>query len=522
MASSAMPGGMAGGLPTQMFDQILSLARDNDATSVRQLCKLGAPPSYANRVGQTALHIGAIWGSVDAVKALLECKANPNAANQLRGSTPLHAAAMGKGPADKRSECVRLMISFKADPKLADFGGELPMDAADDESIRLALGAAPLILHKAVQAKSSSALGDAVKQIKDGRVDMNLEAVNPQGDTALHTAVIIGWREGVEFLIQAGAMVATQNNQRQSPLHAAVQRGDHRTVSLLIAAKADVNAQDRDEEHDPRFSSTTFQQDPWAHRTPLHHAAELGSVLTARSLLQAGADPNLGDSKMETPLHLCVSVLREGDTKLERGTGVRISGLQKKPEWNGRLGAVFGVQASGESGGRWPVLLENEAEGVLLKEDNLQTLEGEMVDLLLEAKADVNSGSQVMGETRTLLHEAARVGDNVLLQKVIAAKADLDRQDVKMGLSALHLAARSRQHDAVRILVEARADLSQASGSGKTAAEFAETNGASAATVALLRGSESPSIDAKAEKESEPAQTLETLTPEQRALLFLD
>merc|ERR1712166_759255 len=141
-----------------MYDQILTLARDNDAKSIRELCRIGCPATFCNKVGQTALHIAGIWGSVEAVKALLECGANPNAQNELRGSTPFHAAAMGKGPVEKRAECVRLMVASKGDPKLGDFAGDLPVDSADDEQLRMALGAAPLILHKAVHAKSSSAL----------------------------------------------------------------------------------------------------------------------------------------------------------------------------------------------------------------------------------------------------------------------------------------------------------------------------------------------------------------------------
>jgi ankyrin repeat protein len=501
-----------------MFDQILSLARDNDAASIRQLCRLGCPPSFANKVGQTALHIGGIWGSVDAVKALLECRADPNKQNNLRGSSPLHAVAMGKGPVERRVECIKLLVSFKAMPSMPDYGGELPLDCADDERLRIALGAAPLVVHKAVKEKSLAGLADAIKQVRDGLVNLSLEAANPQGETPLHLAVILGWREGVETLLKVRASVDTQNNQRQSPLHAALQ--DPRLAGLLIAAKADVNAQDADQEHDPRFASTTFKQNPYAHRSPLHYATELGNVWTARLLLEGQADPNVRDSKMETPLHLGIASLNE-DSQIEVGCGVRVNGLQKKPQWNGTIGSVLGPVAGGTSGARWPVLISGEevADGVLLKEENLQRLADDIVNLLLEARADVNLGNQVMGESRTTLHEVARLGDANLVRKVLAARADIDRQDAKVGLSALHLAARSKHHDVLRALIEARADLSQVTSSGKTAAELAETNGAPAATLALLRGS-----DAREESEaaSGQPQTLESLTAEQRAMLFID
>jgi len=515
--------------PKMMWDQILTLARDNDAASIRELCRLGCPPSHGNRIGQTALHIAAMWGSIEAVKTLLECGADANAANQLRGSRPLHAAAMGKGPPEKRAECIKIMLAGGADKNLADLGGELPIDCADGEALRLALGAAPLILHKAVQTKNSSALAGAIKQILTGSVSLTLEDPNPLGDTALHHAVLVGWQEGVEHLLLAGATAVTQNNARQSPLHAAVISGDHRMVGVLVNAKADVNVQDRDEDHDPRFSSNTFKTDPWKHRSPLHYAAELGNLLVAKSLLEAAADPNHQDSKMETPFHLCLSSLKSDDVSFQHGCGVRIHSLLKRPEWNDCLGSVFGPAP--ESGGgyptgggaaqRWPVLLETGTEGVLLKEDNLQLLSGEMVDLLLHARADVNLGNQVIGETRTALHEAARLGDAALLQKVVAARADVDRKDAKLGFTALHLAARSKHHDAIAILVEARADLLQTTSGGKSAAELAETNGAAPATLALLRGSEAPPT-VYAVPEAAAPQTLEGLTAEQRAMLFID
>merc|ERR1712093_668421 len=105
--------------------------------------------------------------------------------------------------------------------------------------------------------------------------------------------------------------------------------------------KGDANSQDRDVEHDPRFSSTTFQQDPFAHRSPLHYAAELGNILATRQLLAAKADPNIRDSKQETPFHLCISGLRSDDAKLEHGSGVRVHSL-KRTELNGQLGSIIG------------------------------------------------------------------------------------------------------------------------------------------------------------------------------------
>ena len=81
-----------------------------------RLLELGAPVSHANRVGQTPLHIATMWGSIEAARALLAALADVNKANHLRGSTPLHAAALGRGPAEKRAEIVRLIVKAKGVP----------------------------------------------------------------------------------------------------------------------------------------------------------------------------------------------------------------------------------------------------------------------------------------------------------------------------------------------------------------------------------------------------------------------
>lgn len=511
-------------IPSAMFDQILSLARDDDGDSIRQLVGLGCPPTYSNRVGQTALHIGAIWGSMKAVKVLLECRADPNQANQLRGSTPLHAAAMGKGPAEKRAECVKMMIAFKANPQKADMGGELPIDSADDEILRLALGAEPLIVHKAVLAKDLTALTSALDQIRQRNVNLTIETADPKGETALHAAVRHGWNDGVKSLLQVKARVATQNQKQQTPLHSAV--SDPRLMKVLLEAKASVivDVKDADQDHDPRFSSITREENPYEHRTALHYAAQQGNVWAARLLLGSGADVNSKDSKQETPLHLCMAALKDDDEILEPGSGVRIDGLQKRPEWNSRIGSVLGEGAKDSTGStRWPVVIDlaegEMSEGVLLKQDNLQRLGTEMIDLLLEAKADVNLTNYTWGEGRTMLHEVARGGDASLVQKVIAARVDINRKDSKQGLSALHLAARSKQVDVIRVLVEARADLKQVTSAGKTAAELAKTNRASAEIVSML--TEGSGYVAEAAPVTTP-QTIESLTAEQRALLFID
>jgi len=530
-------------------DQILSFARDNNAGGIKAMIAAKCSPSFCNRMGQSALHIAALWGSRDAVEALLAAGADKNAMNKLGRQAPLHAAAMGRGPADRRAECIKLLLRYQADLNQAAAGGELPLDVANDEVVSLALGEAPLILHKAVRERSTLALENALGQVPAVFTlgAPSLESRDrDSGMTAAHTAADAAWRAGLEMLLGARADPNSQDRTQQTPAHAAVLAGDWACLESLLRARADVRKQDENQEQDPRFRSATFEEDPKNHRTALHYAASLGNVLAIRRLLEARSDPNCPDSNLETPLHLCLG-LRDADTQFQGGCGVRESGNTR------RLGAIVengAIRRQREELVRsaaahivdrqasWPVLFEGASEFTVVEESQLERLADETLHCLLEARADVNKGSRHMGETRTVLHEAVRLGDVRLAERVLGARADLNRQDEKLGLSALHLAARSKHHGLVSILLQARADPELRTAGGRTAAELAQTNGAAAATVAILQGQAEPSGTQHEEAASAAAsgsnasggllsggggpQRLESLTAEQRAMLFID
>lgn len=53
-------------------DRLLSAACDNDVAFVRKLVMGGVPVTSANQVGMQALHVAAMYGSIEALMALLE------------------------------------------------------------------------------------------------------------------------------------------------------------------------------------------------------------------------------------------------------------------------------------------------------------------------------------------------------------------------------------------------------------------------------------------------------------------
>merc|ERR1712083_977824 len=119
-----------------------------------------------------------------------------------------------------------------------------------------------------------------------------------------------------------------------------------------------------------------------------------------RKLLAAGVDVNCKDAKGVTPVWNCIALREqkendsdseEESSKFEVGHGVKVCGIQKKPELNDCIGTIIGEEAKshGEGPSRWPVLLDGEStDGILLKAENLVQLADESLDVLLEARAD--------------------------------------------------------------------------------------------------------------------------------------
>mmetsp|Transcript_119931 Transcript_119931/g.334576 ORF Transcript_119931/g.334576 Transcript_119931/m.334576 type:complete len:402 (+) Transcript_119931:65-1270(+) len=168
-----------------------------------------------------------------------------------------------------------------------------------------------------------------------------------------------------------------------------------------------------------------------------------------------------------------------------------------------------------------PLLLE--ARALLDKQDAqykmplhlaIESQEMNAIRWLIDSKADVSTGHMEVGLATSPLIDAAYRNDQVLIHLLISAKADLDHRG-KQGMTALHVAARGRHAGAVRILVEARADITLKA-DGKSAGEFAFKNGLFE-TAALLGYTEEHSTctgDAVL-----PSPLLDAKT---RAMLFLD
>ena len=147
----------------------------------------------------------------------------------------------------------------------------------------------------ALHAAASALNADIVKILIDSGANLDLD--DGHGATALYMSVDVYDRENQKdecalLLIKAGAKVNTKTGiyidgiGGHSPLHHAVAWHQKRAINALIAAGANVNAQDD------------------SGGTPLHTAYSCDAndeIVSA--LLDAGADKNLKDSEGRPPTH---------------------------------------------------------------------------------------------------------------------------------------------------------------------------------------------------------------------------
>jgi hypothetical protein len=130
------------------------------------------------------------------------------------------------------------------------------------------------------------------------------------GDTALHLAAA-GHRVGlVRLLLAAGADPnSTKNHRNSGPLHYAADgfingpdwnaKRQVQTIQCLLAAGADINAQDKNG------------------ATPLHRAVRTRCAAAVKCLLERGSDATLKNKSGSTPFHLAVQNTGRGGTGSE-------------------------------------------------------------------------------------------------------------------------------------------------------------------------------------------------------------
>lgn len=142
----------------------------------------------------------------------------------------------------------------------------------------------------------------------------NINAVDENGNTALHIAVKHNQYQCAELLLHMGAKVNLKNQDGYTPLLIATLASNTELVRLLILGGADLNAQDND------------------HWTALHLACVSGDTETLKWLIHYGAELQLTTTYDFTPLHIAaLNNFKEGIEILLK-TGANPHSLNKLGE----------------------------------------------------------------------------------------------------------------------------------------------------------------------------------------------
>lgn len=280
--------------------------RDNGAM-IGFLVEAGADIDAPSQSGYTPLGVFATKGNLEACETLLRAKADPNKPDS-EGRAPMsHAARSGN------VALARAMLDAGGDPLQVDKRGYTPILAAASTP-----GAARALLDIVARAGTvgpSTADGRSALQIallhttpkevvELGLIEAlaargaPLDALYPDGTTALMRAAEAGDGRRVETLLRAGANPDLASPAGATAFHLALltahsPKGGHRAgamaAALLLAdAMSDVNAQDH------------------MGRAPLHWACRYNDPSIASRLIARGADVNAVSRDGERPLPMAL------------------------------------------------------------------------------------------------------------------------------------------------------------------------------------------------------------------------
>ena len=371
----------------------LILAATNGNPIITQaLLVAGADPNKAASRGQTPLMTAARTGNAATVKALLDKGAKVDAREDVLGEQALMWAA-----GENQAEVVTLLLARGADVNARSNALKFPKDSFGLEGVLTSLpkGDWPALMYAARDGAP-----EAARALAKGGADLN--AVDPEGTTALVRAIINSHYDTAAVLIEEGANPNIADGSGMAALYAAVDMSSlgeiygmpprHVTdkhsvldlIEMLLAKGADVNA---------KLKRATLMRNHTPGEgtlgdgaTALMRAAKNGDYRAMEILLKHGADVSLKQ--------------RQGATALLFACGF------------GRGQSAFAEDVG--------------TEAELFK----------AVQLLVEKGADVKVNNDQGG---TVMHFAAQSGLNSVVKYLAGKGAVLDQKD-KQGRTPVDVA----------------------------------------------------------------------------------
>lgn len=403
----------------------------------------------------TALHLAALHGAEEIVRALLAAGADMMIPNRGR-NTALHLAC-SRGHVGTASILCRHAVQHGLDMDVRGYAGETPLHYACAQTSRV--GVIPLLL----------SYGDKVDPEKE----------SDRGMTPLMRAAFFGCESAVNALLQHGVSVDYRNNNNGTALMVASDMEKDGAVCALLVAGADPNLRDGQErtalslaagrKHGVGVVHMLLEREAEVNtrdrrrRTPLHEAADKGTEAIVTMLLAHGADVEQRDLKGQTPLHIACAQGKTdvADRLLLNGADpMALDNLKRSPLYlASAIGAIKTVRMLLVSGrvlidapdleGRSPLHVASST-----RQDELSDFRGSFIDTILGLMAFGANTSLRTNRGETILHLAAKEGLGERLRFLLYFMVSSDKTaTTKDGKTAMDLAAAGRHRGAVSVML---------------------------------------------------------------------
>ena len=382
------------------YDKLYNAALKGELSVVKDILENHNTTLSPDKNGQTPLYAAYIGNHLEIINLLSDCGYDINHQDN-EGKTVLHVAFENHAPDLAKS----LMTQFSADIKLRDIHNWTPLHTAIDRGyFSYSKKLSKEFLHQDVSTEVSW---------------IQLQAACFQENT-----------KDVQLILDASTDVNHISSAVYTALHIAVTKSNIDIVTRLL-------------DQDVNVHSVTIDG-----KTPLHIAVDKGEETIIQKLLTQKADPNLKDVLGNTSLHLAVRVkqelkpwrvrVRTSYTRPSQ-TPYRVCSLQTVQAIIDHGASVNAVNTRGQTA-LWFACVDGQES---------------FVKFLLDTEADPNIIDKY-GES--CLHAALHGHcSTATLQEMLEHGAHVNTVN-KDGATPLLLACGIAQPDAVRLLLEERAD----------------------------------------------------------------
>ena len=319
----------------------------------------------------TPVHRAALSGYKQIAEVLIANGADVNAKcdpwyGTAKEVTPLHWAvttthdSTGKiiNPIEDHYDIAKLLIKNGADVNAMDTNGHTPLDYARGRNQMFSNllednGGKLGFWFRAEESIYMAAIGGNIQALKDHIKNGAFENPSLEGGST-----VLYWASGafvsaeqlkeiIQILLDHGADVNAKNDRGRTPLHGATHngRGEKEILDLLINNGADVNSKDDQSETPLDYAmelqlteavaflksrgGKTGEELTKIHGLTIHEAVRDGNLETVQQELEKGADANLREHWLRTPLHLAAYWGHLEIAELLLSNGAKVNAVNK-------------------------------------------------------------------------------------------------------------------------------------------------------------------------------------------------